>query len=222
MKKCVIVTFTIIFFLVSGSMQVAAGNVGYRRTSSSSSPMNVSIMGMTVFENGRDSEKKMLGHIRIGGNRQEDRVVQFSFVYIFPVHETKEVALQVRHYSTSEGTIKDVKVNKNGFSFTIDVTDTPAGLGTGGNMKVVGTRKQNMFDYSVNAKGIWWNSLLDRKVETEWRLMSNEIVLPYKRVTRGYPVKNFGVGAPGRKPPTSGAKRPMQRRRSMTIPTRRR
>ncbi len=197
MKKCRIVICTVIFLTVSGSALVVARNAGVRRmssSSSSSSSTNVSLMGMAVFENGRDSEKRMLWNIRIGGNRQAGTTVQFSCVYIFPVHETQKVALQVRHYSTSDGTIKDVKVSKGGFSFTIDVTDTPAGLRTGGNIKVVGTRKRGKFGYSVNAKGTWWNTILDRIVETEWRSMNKGIVLPYKQVTRGYPTTSFGGG----------------------------
>jgi hypothetical protein len=199
MKKCTIVIFTTTFFLVSGSVLVVARNTGAGQTPSSFS-MSVPIMGMEVLENGCDSEKKMLGHIRIKGYRRADTGIEFNSVYIFPVHETKEVALQVRHYSTSEGTIKDVKVNKDGFSFTIDVIDTPDGLRTGGNMKVVGRRKHNIFGYSVNAKGIWWNSILDRKVETEWRSINKKIVLPYKQVTGGYPTKSFGGGTGANNP----------------------
>ena len=101
-------------------------------------------------------------------------------VFIRPDHEGKRVCLKAEHNSSADGSIKDVIVNKDSFSFRIDFSGTF--LGAGRTVQVVGNRKEGTYGYSVQGVGLWWSDVLNRKIKTEWRSTDKKIVLPYKEV----------------------------------------
>lgn len=136
---------------------------------------------MEIFDDGKLSDNRMLVQLTIFDDGEV--YVDWNHVYIDPVHETKTVILKAQHFSTLEGSIKNVKVDKGSFSFTIDLSGTP--LGTGRTVQVVGNRRNEGrygYEYDVEAIGLWWSEVLGRKIKTEWRSTDKKFVLPYREI----------------------------------------
>lgn len=134
---------------------------------------------MDILNDGKLTENKILVELRILSDGSKV-YADWNHVYIDPVHETKTVILKAQHFSTLEGSIKNVIINKESFSFTIDLSLTP--LGTGRTVQVVGNKKNKQNGYDVEATALWWSEILKRKLKTEWRSTDNKIILPYKEI----------------------------------------
>lgn len=129
---------------------------------------------MEVFREGQLSEKNLLVRLEIW--KLDNRFfVSWNHIHIEPVHSQKKVCLIPWHFST-EASIKNVRVHKNGFSFRIDYLK-----GYGLTADVVGTKKGGQDRYYVEANAI--APVGGAKKSTEiWRSTDEKIVLPYKEV----------------------------------------
>jgi hypothetical protein len=107
------------------------------------------------------------------------RHVWWDGVNMFPVHERKKVMLGANHYSTKEGTVSDVVVGENHFSFRLHLSPLFAQERT---LQVVGERKAGESKYSLRAVGLWRSDLLENTMKVEWRSTKEGFVLAYKDV----------------------------------------
>jgi len=169
MKKCVSIISALLLCLTVHSVLGTA-----------KSTKNDSIVGirenfkMEIMDDGQLSEDKMIVTLEILGSIYEPYVA-WNHVYIKPIHDEKRVVLKAQHFSTVEGSIKDILVNKNSFSFTIF-------WGAGRAAQVVGSKREGQDNYSIEASALWWSDILNRKIKMEWRSTDKKFVLPYKEV----------------------------------------
>lgn len=129
---------------------------------------------MEIIDDGQMSENRMIVTLGILGNIHEP-YVRWNHVYIKPIHEEKRVLLKAQHFSTVDGSIKDVIVNKNSFSFTIFWGERRIA-------QVVGSKKRDQDNYSIEASALWWSEILKRKIKMAWRSTDKKFTLPYKEV----------------------------------------
>jgi hypothetical protein len=136
---------------------------------------------MEILNDGKLTENKMLVELRIVNVDGDDNIsVDWNHVYINPFHETKTVILKAQHFSTLAGSINNVIVNNNNFSFVIGFTGTP--FGAGRTVQVVGNKRLGQDGYDIEATALWWSDIINRKIKTEWRSTDKKFVLPYKEV----------------------------------------
>ncbi len=138
---------------------------------------------MEILEDDVRREATMLVELTIVPRTGRQAVVVWDHVYVNPIHERKVVVLKAEHFSTAEDSIRNVQLTENAFSFTIAFSGTFGGAGR--TVQVVGEKKPealvaNMYD--VSATGLWYSSILNRKIKTEWRTTSEKVILPYKEV----------------------------------------
>ncbi len=129
---------------------------------------------MEIMDDGQLSEDKMIVTLEILGNTYEPYVA-WNHVYIKPIHDEKRVVLKAQHFSTVEGSVKDVIVNKNSFSFTIF-------WGVGRSAQIVGIKKGGQDNYSIEASALWWSEILNKKIKMGWQSTDKKFVLPYKEI----------------------------------------
>jgi hypothetical protein len=134
---------------------------------------------MEIFDDGKLSDCKMIVDLKIYDYSNEIYVI-WDDVFIRPAHELKRVCLKAEHNSTQDGSIKDVRVSKDSFSFKIDFTGTFGGAGR--TVQVVGKKEEGITAYSLQAVGLWWSDILKSTIKTEWRSTDKKILLPYKEV----------------------------------------
>ena len=174
LKKRIWITLVLLACLLVSSVIAIAKN-----TTDGKNIFISTYLKIEILNDGKLSDNKMLVDLRIinvDGN--DDISVDWSHVYINPVHESKKVVLKAQHFSTVNGLIKNVVVNDNNFSFVLYFLPTPfTELRT---MQVVGNKKGGLYD--VEATALWWSDILNRKIKTEWRTTDKKIVLPYKEV----------------------------------------
>lgn len=178
MKKRILVISILFLFLVLPSLLVIAKStaVGEKFAIETS-------FKMEIFEDGEISEQKMLVDLTIIGQDSGGYYVEWNEVYIDPIHEHKVVVLIPVHHSTLDGSIKNVIVTKNGFSFVIDLSRQF--LGKGHTLQIVGTKKKGgiiYHKYDVKGSGLWWSEILKRSIRKELRSTDRKIILPYKEV----------------------------------------
>ena len=119
---------------------------------------------MEMLDDGQLMEDKMLVDLSIFDHAGKVHVT-WSHVFIRPLHESKTVVLKAQHFSTLEGSIKNVIADNKSFSFTIDMSGEP--LGAGRTVQVVGSRKKT-FGYDVEGTGLWWSPILNKKLTITW------------------------------------------------------
>jgi len=174
MKKRRLITFVSLTCLIISSALVIA-----QKTTAGEEVGINTYFKMEILDDGKLTENKMLVELRMFSNGS-NIYADWNHVYIAPVHETKTVILKAQHFSTLEGSIKNVIVNENSFSFVIDLSLTP--LGAGRTVQVVGIKKEGQNDYNVEGTALWWSEILKRKLKTQWRTTDKKFVLPYKEV----------------------------------------
>lgn len=138
---------------------------------------------MEILDDGRVSDNIMLVELTIIEQDRGDFYVGWNEVYINPVHEQRTVILKPFHHSTLEGSIKNVTVTRNAFSFVIDLSQQFGGKGR--TLQIVGKRKEGSFifdEYDVKGSGLWWSEILNESIRKELRSTDKKIVLPYKEV----------------------------------------
>ena len=146
MKKRVCITIVTMLALTIASAVVVAKNATLGKK-----VVIKTFFRMEIFDDGKLSDNKMLVELRIFDD--DELYVDWNHVYIDSVHETKTVILKAQYFSTLEGSIKNVKVDKGTFSFTIDLSGTP--LSAGRTVQVVGNkRKEGQYGYDVEAIGL--------------------------------------------------------------------
>lgn len=174
MKKYIVTISSVFFCLIAFSVLVVA------KTATVDEEVAIRAnFHMDILDDGKLTENKILVQLRILGDGTKV-YADWNHVYIDPVHETKTVILKAQHFSTLEGSIKNVLIRKEGFSFVIDLSLTP--LGRGRTVQVVGSKKNGQGEYDVEATALWWSEVLKRKLKTEWRTTDKKVVLPYKEV----------------------------------------
>jgi hypothetical protein len=135
---------------------------------------------LEVFREGKLSEKKMLVNLQIW-ELSDGFYVSWNHVHIEPLANEKRVLLNPRHFSTLEDSIKNVSVNKNGFSFRLEHLK-----GHGLTADVVGKKREGQTGYSVEASAIDFIFGPDLKKTAEtWKSTDKLIVLPYQEVYFG-------------------------------------
>ncbi len=135
---------------------------------------------MEILDDGKLTENKMLVDLTIFDYDGDNIYVDWNHVYIDPVHKTKTVILKDQHFSTLEGSIKNVIANNDSFSFVIDLSGTY--LGTGRTVQVVGNKSLGQVKYDIEATALWWSDIINRKIKTEWRSTDKTFILPYNEV----------------------------------------
>lgn len=131
---------------------------------------------MEVFREGQLSEKKLLVNLEIW-KIDNGFLVSWDYVHIEPLHDRKKIFLNARHFSTDDGSIKNVQVGKNGFSFRLE----HAG-GHGLTADIVGKKREGQGSYSVKANAIDFLLGAGLKTTEKWVSTNKKIVLPYKEV----------------------------------------
>ena len=101
--------------------------------------------------------------------------VNWKHVYIKPDHNRKGVLLRVGHFSTTEGSIKDVIVTKDSFSF--DIHPSPRET-----VHIIGTKSTGKSRYDIQGVGFVYLTTLDKLTKVEWRSTDKKFILPYKEV----------------------------------------
>ena len=176
MKKRILITLVSLVCLIVPSVLVIAKNTTVSE--------NIAIFAsfkMEILNDGKLTENKMLVELRIVNVDGDNNIsVVWNHVYIDPVHEFKTVILKAQHFSTLEGSIKNVIANNNSFSFVIDLSATP--LGAGRTVQVIGNKRLGQDGYDIEATALWWSDIINRKIKTEWRSTDKTFILPYKEV----------------------------------------
>ena len=176
MKKRILITFILLMCLIVPSVLVIAKNTTVSE--------NIAIFAsfkIEILEDGKLTENKMVVELIILNVDGDNNVsVDWNHVCIDPVHEFKAVVLKAQHFSTLEGSIKNIIANNNSFSFVIDLSSTP--LGTGRTVQVVGNKRLGQDGYDIEATALWWSDIINRKIKTEWRSTDKTFILPYKKV----------------------------------------
>jgi len=134
---------------------------------------------METIDDGKVTETKLLVHLTIYDYDNKIHVI-WKHVGIAPDHERKRVCLTAWQYSTYDGSITDVTVRKDRFSFTIRFHTLFAVDER--TVKITGHKKPGELDYSVKGVGLWWSDILNTTVKTEWRSTNKKFILPYKEV----------------------------------------
>lgn len=124
---------------------------------------------MAVIEDEKQTESNLLVDLSIFDYDGKMAVI-WKDIYIMPAD--KKTVLNMAQYSTEDGTITDLDIQEDHFSFNLKVTH-------GRIMKVIGTKKGEQ--YNIEGVGLWWSDILKRKIKTEWKSV-DRIVLPYKQV----------------------------------------
>jgi len=143
MRKHILVTSISLVFLIVPSILIIAKN----QTTDIEFPILTSFK-LEVFREGKLSEKKMLVNLQIW-ELSDGFHVLWDHVHIEPLRNEKRVLLNPRHFSTLEDSIKNVSVNKNGFSFRLEHLK-----GHGLTADVVGKKREGRSGYSVEASAI--------------------------------------------------------------------
>lgn len=177
MKKRILIISIFLACLIVPSVLVIAKN-----TTGGENIAIFTSFKMEILNEGKLTENKMLVDLRIVNIDGDNNIsVVWKHVYINPVHETKRVILKAQHFSTVSGSIYNVIVNNNNFSFVIDLSGTS--FGTGRTVQVVGNKRSGLItEYDIEATALWWSDILKKKIKTEWRSTDKKIVLPYKEV----------------------------------------
>ena len=132
---------------------------------------------MEVFREGQLSEKKLLVKLQIW-KADNSFLVSWDYVHIEPLHDRKKIFLSACHFSTDDGSVKNVSVDKNGFSFRLEYLE-----GHGLTADIVGKKREGQGSYSVKANAIDFILGAGLKKTTEkWVSTDKKIVLPYKEV----------------------------------------
>jgi hypothetical protein len=131
---------------------------------------------LEVFREGQLSGKILLVDLRIWKLDDGEFFIEWSHVHIEPFHNHKMVFLKACHFSTGEGSVKNVIIGRDGFSFNLDTLQ-----GRGLIASVVGKKKGESDSYSVEANAIVPLDV-DKKTTEKWVSTDKKIVLPYKEV----------------------------------------
>ena len=132
---------------------------------------------LEVMREGKLSEKVLLVRLIIWKfNNTEECSVSWSHVQIEPVHDRKKVCLSAHQFSTAEGSIKNVIVGKDRFSFRIEYAEGLALLAD-----VVGKKIEGQGNYSVEVNAIVRLNANEKTTE-KWQSTDKTIILPYKEV----------------------------------------
>ena len=138
---------------------------------------------MEVYEDDKLTDNLMIVELSIVELDNGSFYVSWNEVWIDPVHEYKTVIIKPVHHSTVEGSIKNVTVTKDGFSFDIDLSGES--FGKGRILQIVGKKQgSGMFGdiYDVKGSGLWWSNIIKESIKKDLRSTDKEITLPYKKI----------------------------------------
>jgi len=127
---------------------------------------------LDVIEDGKLTEAKYKVRITIF-DYYGNIYVTWECVFISPLHEEKKMLINPFSFTTGGGSITDVKIQKDHFSFKLELT-------AGRVIQIIGSKKPDSFDYSIEGVGFWWSDILKRNTRTEWRSTERKILLPYR------------------------------------------
>lgn len=135
---------------------------------------------LEIIRDGKLSDNKMLVNLEIW-ELNDTLCILWSDVCIAPLHDRKKVFLNPRHFSSLQGSIKNVSVGPNGFSFRLDYAE-----GHGLTADVVGKKREGQNGYSVKASAMDFRTdVAHGKAPEIWQSTDKMIVLPYKEVFYG-------------------------------------
>jgi hypothetical protein len=172
MKKYI--SFKSVFFLCLAISLI----LGLRAIAKSESTKNETVaiidtLRLEVIVDGQLFEEKMVVTLQV--HNINGLSVNWKHVYIKPDHNKKGVLLRAGHFSTTEGSIKDVIVTKDSFSF--DIHPSPRET-----VQIIGTKNTGKSSYDIQGVGLVYLTTLDKLTKVEWRSTDKKFILPYKEV----------------------------------------
>jgi hypothetical protein len=181
MKKRIIITFISLVCLIIPSVLVIANNTAH------GDKVNIiRTFKMDVYNDGKLTDEKKSVYLSIFNALDgSDKICVFwKGVNILPNHSLKKIILCSEQYSTYDGSIKNVIVTKNSFSFVIDTLPY-----LGETIQVVGQKGDEAGKFDVKATALWSELVPDYNVgkvlhkilKIEWQL-TDKIILPYTEV----------------------------------------
>jgi hypothetical protein len=126
---------------------------------------------LQVFEDGKPTKFFIVGDLTIYEDAGTFKVV-WTDVWISPLESEKKMLLKPESNSVDDGSIKNVIVRDDHFSFEIVLEPERV-------MKISGTKLNNKYDYLIEGVGLWWIDLVKSNIKTEWKSVNVPIVLPY-------------------------------------------
>ncbi len=129
---------------------------------------------METIEDEKLSELKLIVTLQIFGHIHEPYVV-WNHVCIEPDHDKKRVLLRAGHFSVEAGTVKNVIVDEDSFSFQIHPSLSET-------MQIVGTKNAGESGYSVQGVGLVYLRTVSKRTKMEWQSTDRKFILPYKEV----------------------------------------
>jgi hypothetical protein len=129
---------------------------------------------LQVFEDDKPKELYIVGDLTLSTEKGYTRVF-WKDVWISTVESQKKMLLKPEFNSSDDGTISNVILKDNHFSF--DLFLEPERI-----MKVSGTKMKYRSEYEVNGVGSFWVEMLNKHVKTEWRTITKPIILPYNEL----------------------------------------
>lgn len=131
---------------------------------------------------GKPDDTKRIVNLKIQVPYQKDSKISVFWdgVIFYPVAELKKVKLNAEHYSIKEGTIKDVVLGKNYFSFRIHL---PPLFALERSLQIMGERKEGETKYTLTGSSIRTSDLLNRPMKVKWKSVNKDhFVLPYNKI----------------------------------------
>jgi hypothetical protein len=145
--------------------------------SQASTPEEINIFTrfkLQVYEDGHPTKLFLVGHLSIY-KYMNDIKVNWQDVWISSIDAEKKMMLKPESNSIVDGSIQNVIVRDGHFSF--DIVLEPERV-----MKISGSRPKGSVVYQIEGVGSWWIDMLKKHVKTEWRNVSEPLLLPYNEI----------------------------------------
>ena len=129
------------------------------------------------MENGKATpmQIRQVGHLKVF-KTGESIDVRLDMITFFQVDPEQQMWVIPDHYSTLEGTITDVIVKKDQFSFRIKDSDDKSSA------QVIGSQKRGLHLCSLEAFRTPLNTVDKKPLAVRWRSTDKTIILPYKEI----------------------------------------
>ena len=170
MKKVIIITsIFFVCFIIPSVLVIAKNTAPADRISIDRN------FKMDVYEDGKLTGSKISVHLQIYNSGGDKITVWWEHVYIRPLDFCKKIQLTPEIFSTNDGTIKNVKVTQNNFSFEIDIAPS-----LGRTIQVAGQTVEGK-GVDIETTELWLSDISNKKTKIEWK-STDKIILPYNEV----------------------------------------
>jgi hypothetical protein len=121
------------------------------------------------IDNGKPSGVKGIAEIKIY-DLGDKFLAQWRGVLVEPVENSKQIRLSNSTYTTENGSISNVEVDGNHFSFIVE-----------NRFNIVGKKKKSAEGYDISGIGLICDLILNDTIKREMRTI-DKIILPYNEV----------------------------------------